>query len=551
MKKPVNALLVHPKFNANSFWNYSVACEIVDAKYPASPLGLITVAAMLPAHWTPRLVDRNCETLTDEDIDWADIVMIGSMLPQQLDALQTVKLAQSRGKKVVMGGPDPTSSPDCYDIADFLVMGEVEEIMDDFIEAFERGDESGRFKAELFKIDVTKTPMPRFDLLKMENYLHIGVQYSRGCPFTCEFCDIIELYGRRPRMKTNEQMLSELQALYDSGYRGHVDFVDDNLIGNKKAVKLFLPELIRWQKERNFPFEFSTEASINLSDDRKLLDLMSEAGFFVVFVGIESSDEETLAAARKKQNTRRSIPDSIDDIYRAGISVVAGFIIGFDTEKGSVYGPTTQLIHDTKIAVSMAGLLYALNNTQLSRRLSEEQRLYSESHVMLEDATEAGVGDQCTAGLNFDTLRPRRDILQDYRDIIETIYAQDAFFDRVKRMAETLEYNHPHRMNWGVMKKDAVQFSKLAWRVTTQHPDMRGSFWSMIWYFLRKQPRSLKMVVLFMTLYVHLGTFSRYVVKEIDRQIAVLDRNAALGDDALSDRELMHGHFDGALDAAQ
>lgn len=553
MTTTIKALLVHPKFNANSFWNYKAACELVDAKYPASPLGLITVAALLPDHWSARLIDRNCEELTDDDIACADIVMIGAMLPQQLDALQTAKRAQALGKKVVMGGPDVTSSPDCYEIADFLVLGEAEEILSDFTQAFERGDERGRFRAELFKVDVTKSPLPRFDLLKKANYLHIGVQYSRGCPFTCEFCDIIELYGRKPRMKTNAQMLAELDLLYDSGYRGHVDFVDDNLIGNKKAVKLFLPDLIAWQKKHGFPFEFSTEASINLSDDPVLLDLMSQAGFFAVFVGIESSDEETLAAARKKQNTRRSIPESIDDIYKAGIAVVAGFIVGFDTEKGSVYGPTTELISDTKIAVSMAGLLYALNNTQLSRRLEKEQRLYSESHIMLEDATDAGVGDQCTAGLNFDTLRPRRDILQDYRDIIATIYAQEHFVDRVKRMGESLVFNHPHPhpLNLGVMRKDLVQFAKLAWRISTKRPDVCGPFWSLIWHFMRKNPRSLKIVVLFMTLYTHLGRFSSYVVEEIDRQIAVLDHNAALGDAALSERELMHRHFDGAKVGAQ
>ena len=505
----------------------------------------------MPDHWEPKLLDRNCEEVTEQDILDADIVMIGAMLPQQLDALNTCKWAQSLGRKVVMGGPDVTSNPDVYDVADFLVTGEAEEIFAEFVEAFERGDERGRFTAELFKVDVSKSPMPRFDLLQKENYLHIGVQYSRGCPFTCEFCDIIELYGRKPRMKSNNQMLAELTTLYESGYRGHVDFVDDNLIGNKKAVKLFLPELIKWQKERGYPFEFSTEASINLSDDPDLLRLMSEAGFFVVFVGIESSDEETLAAARKKQNTRRSIPDSIHDIYDAGIAVVAGFIVGFDTEKGSVYKSTTELIADTKIAVSMAGLLYALNNTQLSRRLEKEQRLYSESHVMEESATEFGVGDQCTAGLNFETLRPRRDILQDYRDIIETIYTSENFVERVKGMGMALKFNQPMHFNWGVAKKDAAQFIKLAWRISRSRPDLRGPFWGVIFHFLFKNPRALKMVVLKMTLFAHLGHFSQYVVREIDRQIAVLDRNAALGDRALSDRDLMHSHFVGQLDAAE
>ena len=238
--------------------------------------------------------------------------------------------------------------------------------------------------------------------MKFKHYLYIGVQFSRGCPFTCEFCDIIELYGRVPRAKTNAQMLDELEALHRLGYRGHVDFVDDNLIGNKKAVKAFLPELKTWLGQHDYPFEFTTEASLNLSDDADLLRPTNEANFIGVFIGIESPDTDTLIAMRKKQNTRRNIAQSIHRIDAAGLYVTAGFIVGFDSEKGSVADPLIELIEEAAIPICMVGLLFALPNTQLTRRLASEGRLHAE----LLSAPDAGI-DQATQGLNFDTLRPR------------------------------------------------------------------------------------------------------------------------------------------------
>ncbi|HUD85384.1 MAG TPA: cobalamin-dependent protein, partial [Xanthobacteraceae bacterium] len=270
---PCNVLMIYPRFGAGTFWNFSAACELFGAKYPTAPLGLITVAALLPAAWTVRLVDRNAEALTDDDLAWADLVMTGGMLPQYFDTIEIIDLCRARGKPVVVGGPGVTSVPALFSNADFQVLGEAEGIIDKFIEAWQSGARQGVFTAEKFTIDVTKSPVPRFDLLKVEHYLYIGVQFSRGCPFTCEFCDIIELYGRVPRAKTNAQMLHELDTLYGLGYRGHVDFVDDNLIGNKKAVKAFLPELRMWLDQHGYPFEFTTEASLNLADDDALLRL--------------------------------------------------------------------------------------------------------------------------------------------------------------------------------------------------------------------------------------------------------------------------------------
>src|SRR5262249_18124847 len=231
-----NVLMIYPRFSAGSFWNYSITCELLGARYPTIPLGLITLAAMLPAHWNVRLINRNTETLKEADLDWADLVMTGRMLFQQADSLRLIRHAQAHRKPVAIGGPDATSSPHIYAGADFRVLGEAEGIIDDFVAAWEAGARAGDFHAPKYKVDVTKSPVPPFDLLKVVDSLFVGVQFSRGCPFTCEFCDIIELYGRVPRTKTAPQMLAELDALYALGYRGHVDFVDDNLIGNKKAV---------------------------------------------------------------------------------------------------------------------------------------------------------------------------------------------------------------------------------------------------------------------------------------------------------------------------
>ncbi len=515
--RPTRALMVHPRFNPGSFWNYSRACEVVGAKYPAPPLGLITVAAMLPPDWEVRLVDRNTTELTDADIAWADLVMTGGMLPQQYDALHVIAWAQRLGKTVVVGGPDPTSSPHAYARADFLVLGEVEGLMPRFIAAWEAGERRGRFTAEKFKADITTTPVPRYDLLNLSDYTNLSLQFSRGCPFTCEFCDIIELYGRVPRTKATAQVLAELDALLARGYRGHVDFVDDNLVGNKKALKAFLPELIAWQERNGHPFEFSTEASINLADDPDLLELLRRANFFLVFIGIESPNPETLRLMQKKQNTRRSIPDSVHRVQRAGILVIGGFIVGFDDEATGVADGIVRLIEDAAIPVAMAGLLYALPNTQLSRRLEREGRLHSGGDVV---NSKGLLGDQCTSGLNFDTKRPREEVLQDYRQVVARAYTPEAFFGRLRRAGLNLGMKPPAgRVALRDLPRDAIRFARLALAFQREGGAVRREFWRTIRALLRHNPRALKPVITLAALYTHLGPFSGYVLDVIDRQI--------------------------------
>jgi radical SAM superfamily enzyme YgiQ (UPF0313 family) len=517
--RPTRVLLAYPKFVQNSFWNYAESCKLVEARYPAAPLGLITVAALLPQDWEFKLVNCNTEDLELADIDWADMVMTGGMLNQQPDCLRLIDLCHAHGKPVVVGGPDVTSSPHLYTSADFQVLGEAEDIIKDFVAAWERGDRAGIFTAEKFQVDVTKTPMPRFDLLKLDHYLYICVQYSRGCPFTCEFCDIIELYGRSPRTKTNAQILAELQRLYDLGYRGHVDFVDDNLIGNRKNLRLFLPELKTWQEAHDYPFEFSTEASLNLADDDALLEMLKQTNFFAVFVGIESPDPETLVAMRKKQNTKRNIAECVHKIYSYGMFVTAGFIVGFDTEKVSMADSMIEFIEECTVPVCMVGLLYALPNTQLTRRLAKEGRLYEGHDVMTDDRA----GDQCSLGINFEPKRPLRDILTDYKRILEYVYSPAAYAGRLERLAAMLDRTGRRReLHEGDPRRRMGSLDTVH-RIINAVPGTREVFWNTFVNCARTNPGALRYIVQLMAIYMYLGPFSRRVIGLIDQRIAALD----------------------------
>jgi radical SAM superfamily enzyme YgiQ (UPF0313 family) len=518
-----NVLMIYPRFNPKSFWGYEGACELLGARYPATPLGMITVAALLPRSWNVRLVNRNTQELRQEDVAWADMVMTGGMLAQQFDTLKIIELAHGAGKPVVVGGPDVTSSPQVYASADIRVRGEAEGILDDFIAAWRQGVRSGDFIAPKFQADVTASPIPRFDLLNFKDYMFVGVQFSRGCPFTCEFCDIIELYGRVPRTKTPEQVLAELDTLYALGYRGHLDFVDDNLIGNKKAVKAFLPHLIEWQKKHNFPYQLSTEASLNLSDDPQLLQMMKEANFFVVFVGIESPDPETLIHTQKKQNTRRSIPDSVRRIHHYGISAIAGFVIGFDTEKPGAADAMVDCIEESAVPVAMVSLLYALPNTQLTRRLAKEGRLHENNGVDLS----GGAGDACLAGLNFDTLRPRQEVLKQQADVLARSYDPKAYFGRVRRMILSLD-----RLKLGtwIGLRDSLReidrFFKIMWHITLYRPEMRWHVWALVFETLVRNPGVIRDVMVATVFYIYLGPLSDFVIEHRRREIADLEAAA-------------------------
>ncbi|MHC4161434.1 MAG: B12-binding domain-containing radical SAM protein [Planctomycetota bacterium] len=519
MQDEPRCLLVYPEFRSQSFWNYRATCEVAGAKYPAAPLGLITVAAMLPESWPVRLVDCNVEQLQDEDIEWADIVFTGGMIAQQIATRELIDELKRRGKTVVVGGPDATQSTHLYEQADHLVLGEAEITLPRWLEDRAAGTPAHIYHCGKQLADVTTSPMPRFDLLKFDRYLHVGVQLARGCPFSCEFCDIIELFGRVPRLKTRPQMLAELQRLYDLGYRGHVDFVDDNFIGNKRDVKKFLVVLREWLEEHKWPFEFSTEASVNLADDEELLQLMQDVGFSAVFVGIESPDEETLKATRKMQNTKRSLSASVQKIYSYGIFVNTGYIVGFDTERGSVAQGILDLIQASAAPVNMVGLLFALPNTQLQRRLAKEGRLGEGFEVASGDA-----GDQCTGGLNFVTKRPRVDVLRDYRRIIDESYAPEAYFGRVLEVGTKLNCREKKlKLPLRRTVKDLGTFFRLLYRMGVR-PSYRGVFWRTLAKLVWRNPRGLRYSVALLALYVHFGDFRTYLVARLGEEIRAAEQ---------------------------
>ncbi|MDD1533795.1 MULTISPECIES: B12-binding domain-containing radical SAM protein [unclassified Bradyrhizobium] len=515
---PCNVLMLYPLFTAESFWSFGESCKLMGVRRPAAPLGLITVAAMLPESWTVRLIDCNTQAFDDDALAWADVVFTGGMLPQQADTLRLIDMCRAAGKPVVVGGPDPTSSPHIYEKADFRVLGEAESVIDDFIAAWESGARSGTFTAPKFQADVTRTPVPRFDLLKFEDYLYLGVQYSRGCPFTCEFCDIIELYGRVPRTKTVEQMFVELETLYKMGYRGHLDFVDDNFIGNKKSLRQFLPQLAEWQRAHGYPFELSTEASVNLADDPELLELMGAANFFAIFVGIESPDPATLVAMRKKQNTRRNIAESIHKIYAAGMLVTAGFIVGFDNEKVSMADAMIDFIEEAAIPVAMVGLLYALPNTQLTRRLEREGRLHPGHDV----APTIGA-DQCTAGINFDPVRPLREILTDYKRVLEHIYSPAAYAGRIERLMTLLDRSRQRSELTEGDIRSKLGAMETVHKVVTALPEARGPLWQAFMNCAKRDTSSARIAVQMIAAYAHLGPYSRKVIAAIDSRLAAIE----------------------------
>jgi len=327
-------LLIYPQF-PKSFWSFEKVLELVNRQVLLPPLGLVTVAGILPQEWEFKLVDRNIRAVTEEEWEWAEVVILSAMIVQKKDLLDQIQEAKRRGKRVACGGPYPTSVPyEATDAgADYLILDEGEITLPMFVEAIQRGETAGIFRAGGEKPDVTTTPIARFDLLELDAYDSMSVQFSRGCPFQCEFCDIIVLYGRKPRTKAPAQLIAELDCLYKLGWRRSIFMVDDNFIGNKRNVKLFLKELKVWQAEHQYPFSFNTEASVDLAQDQELMDLMVECNFNGVFLGIETPDEASLQLTKKFQNNRTSLSESVEAITRSGLRVMAGFIIGFDGEK--------------------------------------------------------------------------------------------------------------------------------------------------------------------------------------------------------------------------
>jgi len=524
----MRTLFVYPEF-PKTFWSYEKILELVNRKVLLPPLGLVTVAALLPQQWQMKLVDRNVREVTEEEWNWAELVVISGMIVQKSDMAVQIAEAKERGLPVAVGGPFASSTPDApeLNLADFKVLDEGEITLPMFIEAIERGDTNGRFSSNGEKPDVTSTPVPRFDLLELDAYDSMSVQFSRGCPFQCEFCDIIVLYGRKPRTKNPEQLIAELQALFDLGWRRSIFLVDDNFIGNKRNAKLLLPAMREWLSERGYPFSFATEASVDLAADEELLQLMAECRFESVFLGIETPDEASLSVAGKHQNTRSSLVEAVDRITSYGIRVMAGFIIGFDGEQAGAGDRIVRFVSLTGIPAAMMGMLQALPNTGLWHRLEKEGRLIQEK------ADAKGVNQ--TNLLNFVPTRPIREIANEYVQAFCQLYEPNAYIDRV-----THYYLKMGKPRWHAFYKaeksdqsslpsltDIRALSIVVWRQGFKR-NTRFRFWKSLAIIAMRNPKLLEQFLVVLAHNEHFQEYRGVVTKEIQDQMAALPLEPAV-----------------------
>src|SRR5438128_1995841 len=431
----MNALLIYPEF-PDTFWSFRHALKFIGKKSAFPPLGLLTISSMLPKSWHRRLVDMNVRPLTAADLKWADVVFASAMYVQKESLKEVISLCKAQGKTVVMGGPYASMGLNDAIEADHVFVGEVETTFPGLLEDFEHGEAKAVYQAPE-RPPLALTPVPDFGLAELSQYSDMSVQYSRGCPFNCEFCDIIEIYGRVPRTKSNQQILAELDALLRLGWRGTVFIVDDNFIGNKKNVRRLMPELAKWQEKNGHPFTLLTEASVNLAEDDDLLRDMQRAGFRRVFLGIETPVEESLKEAQKSQN-RGNLLESVKKIQSYGMEVMAGFIVGFDNDPDDIFERQIDFIRDSAIPLAMVGLLTALPDTQLWRRLEREGRLVGET---------CGGNTNCT--FNFKTRMDPALLIQGYQSIMRTIYSPREYYERaldsMRRTAR--QFSEPQHYN--------------------------------------------------------------------------------------------------------
>src|SRR5262245_35307030 len=434
----MKTLLVYPEF-PDTYWSFRHALSFEGKRSAYPPLGLLTVSAMLPEAWERRLVDMNIQPLKSSDIKWADVVFASAMIVQKDSLRRVVELCKAEGKRVVIGGPYATSGAKHLPQADHIFLGEAETTLPEFIRDLERGAPKRIYQAAE-RPSLSAAPIPDFHLADLRRYSAMPVQYSRGCPFQCEFCDIIEIYGRAPRTKSNEQMLAELDALFRIGWRGTVFIVDDNFIGNKRNVKRLLPVLADWSERHGRPFSFITEASLNLAEDEELLDGMRRAGFRRVFLGIETPVAASLKEAQKGQNLRGNLLDSVRKIQSHGLEVMAGFIVGFDNDPDDIFERQTEFIRASAIPLAMVGLLTALPGTQLWRRLEREGRLLAES-----------TGNNTDGSLNFIPKIDAARLVEGYNTIMRTLYSPAEYYQRALDCLERVVADEPEPRRSGMI----------------------------------------------------------------------------------------------------
>ena len=498
----MKVLLINPEV-PETFWSLKNALSFMGKKCFLPPLGLLTVAAMLPEEWDKRLTDMNVSSLEDHDLRWADYVFISAMVIQQSSVTHVIDRCKAIGTKIVAGGPLFTSQPEAYLDVDHLVLKEAELTLPEFIADIQAGHPRQLYTTRE-NAQLHDTPVPLWSLLDMKQYVSMAVQYSRGCPFDCDFCDITMLYGRHIRTKRCEQIMAELEEIYAQGWRGNVFFVDDNFIGHKAIVKRdLLPAIQTWMKKRHHPFTFNTQASINLADDDTLMQEMVSAGFNCVFVGIETPDEQCLSECNKLQNKGRDLLECVTKIQQAGIEVQAGFIIGFDSDNAGIFDCLIQFIQNSGVVTAMVGLLNAPRGTKLYKRLAEERRL--KKFVS---------GDNMDCSMNFHPKMGMEKLLTGYNRVIQTIYSQPHYCERILTLFKNCPLPKTRRFHLHLPEFYALIRS--IWHIGIWNRQRRY-FWKLIIWSIR-HPQYLHLAV---SLSIY-GYHFRQVVANCQDSISVL-----------------------------
>jgi len=476
-------LLIYPKY-PDTFWSFKYALKFISKKASFPPLGLLTVASMLPEEWEKKLMDMNVSALTEDDLKWADYVFLSAMVVQKKSAIEVIRRCKNLGIRIVAGGPLFTTRYEEFEDIDHFVLNEAESTLPSFLEDLKKGCAQHIYTSKEWP-DLSKTPPPQWELINMKKYASMCIQYSRGCPFNCEFCDIIVLNGHKPRTKGKNQILGELEALHAQGWRSSVFFVDDNFIGNKKKLKKeLLPSLIDWMKQKKYPFSFLTEASINLSDDEELMRLMVKAGFKKVFIGIETPNEESLTECNKHLNKNRDLIACVKKIQDNGLEVQGGFIVGFDNDPPSIFEKQISFIQKSGIVTAMVGLLNAPPGTKLYHRLKKEDRLLNDSS-----------GDNTDFSLNFIPKMNVETLMNGYKKILNTIYSPKHYYKRVITFLKGYK-SKPLKKKINFKFSHFKAFLKSIWFLGIKGKE-RLHYWKLVSWTLIRRPRFFNLAISF------------------------------------------------------
>ena len=477
----MNALLIYPEFPA-TYWNFKYILKLISRKATEPPLGLLTVSSLLPESWNKKLIDMNVSKLKDRDIKWADLVFISGIDIQKNSFKYALKRCHRLGVKIVAGGPMVTQNQEEFPEISHFILGEAESVIKPFLDDLASGSAVKIYKNNDFP-DIKESPVPDWNLIDMNDYATMDIQYSRGCPFDCEFCSITTLFGKKLRLKSPLQFITELESLYHAGWTGDVFIVDDNFIGNMNILKTeLLPEIIKWQRKNHYPFNFNTEVSINLSDDEELMDLMVDSGFTSCFVGIETPQEEGLAECGKKQNMSRDMMQSVKAMQRKGLNVSGGFIIGFDSDKDDIFSKQFEFIQKSGIVNAMVGLLNAPCGTKLYDRLKKERRILNSSN-----------GNNTDGSLNFITKMDPEKLMKNYKKLIKTIYSPKIFAERV------LTFLSEYKMSEHIVKnrgeKRLITMIKVVLKLGLFQSQGKCQFWKMVFFTVKNYPLKLVLAI--------------------------------------------------------